>query len=203
VPRVAGIVLAGGLSTRLGRPKQLVELCGKPALQHVLDVARRTRLHPIVVVVNPALVEALGSFDTRGCAVVVNERASEGQSTSLRAGLAALPPEVDAAVFLLGDQPFVDPETIEELLDCFERTGAPIVRPRYADGPGNPVLIARRYFAELAQLTGDVGARPLLVAHADEIIECDRSARPAPLDLDTPEDVERARRLCSERQAES
>uniref|UniRef100_A0A7C5RU32 Nucleotidyltransferase family protein n=1 Tax=Thermomicrobium roseum TaxID=500 RepID=A0A7C5RU32_THERO len=197
--RVAGIVLAAGFSRRLGQPKQLVNLCGKPALQYVLNAARQAPLEPLIVVLSPQIAVAGSGLDTTGFAVVINERASEGQSTSIQAGLAALPPDVDAVVFLLGDQPFLDPSVINRLVTCFERTHAPIVRPRYVDGPGHPVLIARALFSELRALHGDVGARPVLAAHAEEIVECEILELASPLDLDTPEDVERVRRRCQER----
>ncbi|MDW8058528.1 MAG: nucleotidyltransferase family protein [Thermomicrobium sp.] len=200
--RIAAVVLAAGFSRRLGVAKQFVDLCGKPALQHVLDALRHTGFEPLILVVNPEVTRALAGLDTTGYRVVVNEQAAEGQSSSVRAAIAALPPDSDAVVFVLGDQPFVDRSTIERLIELFERTGAPIVRPRYADGPGNPVLIARPLFEELAALTGDTGARPLFQRHADELVECDCTDRSAPLDLDTPEDVERARRICRERQVQ-
>ncbi|MCS7051685.1 MAG: nucleotidyltransferase family protein, partial [Thermomicrobium sp.] len=166
--RVAGIVLAAGFSRRLGQPKQLVPICGKPALQHVLDAARKSRLSPLVLVVGSHLAPRLHELDTAGFALVINERAAEGQSTSLQAGLAATAEQVDAALFLLGDQPFVEATVIDRLIECFERTKGRIVRPRYVDGPGNPILIAKPLFAELYQVTGDVGARPVIAAHADE-----------------------------------
>lgn len=202
MPRVAGIVLAAGLSTRLGRPKQLVELCGKPALQHVIDAVRRTRLSPVILVINPAIAENLESLDTRGCTIVMNEHPDQGQSASVRVGLAAVPPESDAIVFVLGDQPFVEPATIDGLIELFSTTGALVVRPRYADGPGHPVLIGRRLFGELAELEGDTGARPLLAKYSGVIVEYDVRHRPMPLDLDTPDDIERARRLCMEERPE-
>ncbi len=195
--RVAGIVLAAGLSTRLGRPKQLVEVCGKPALQHVLDTVRQTRLAPVILVVNPDVARALSALDTRGCTIVVNHRPEEGQSSSLRAGLEAVPADCDAVVFLLGDQPFVGAEIVDGLIERFAVTGAPIVRPRYDDGPGNPVLIGRALFAELAELRGDTGARPLLAKHQASIVEFDARQHRTPIDLDTPDDIERARRLCT------
>ncbi|MCS7255573.1 MAG: nucleotidyltransferase family protein [Thermomicrobium sp.] len=201
MPQVAGIVLAAGLSTRLGEPKQLVSLCGKPALQHVLDRVRQTRLAPIILVVNRRVAEHLAALDTRGCTIVVNEHPERGQSASLRAGLAAVPSDTDAVVFVLGDQPFVEPATIEGLIDLFVSTSALVVRPRYADGPGNPVLVHRRLFTELAELEGDVGARAVLVKYAAATVELDARDRPMPLDLDTPEDVERARRRCVDEQS--
>lgn len=197
--RVAAIVLAAGESRRLGQPKQLVDLCGRPALAYVLDVVRRARFANRILVLGRLAGQIQEVVDCSGFEVVVSERATEGQSFSLRAGLAALPPEIDAVVFLLGDQPFVDPMVIERLLDAFEQRRSSIVQPRYRNGPGNPVLIARDLFEELRALEGDTGARPVLARYRHVIDYVEVPELPAPLDLDTPEDVERARRGCGER----
>ena len=192
---VAGVVLAGGSSSRLGRPKQLLPLGGRPLLAHTLDNVARSALDAVVVVLGheAEAIQAQLDFAAARARVVVNERYREGQSTSLHAGLAAVPPETSAALFLLGDQPLIGPAIINALLDAYARSGRRIVVPAYDGQRGNPVLFDRALWPELLQITGDQGARGVLRAHAWEIIEVPVSGAHFTEDIDTEADYERLR----------
>ncbi len=122
-----------------------------------------------------------------GQRVVVNPAYAAGQSTSLRAGLAAVNPGAAAALFLLGDQPQVYPRTIDALIDAFQTHGALIVVPTYDGVRGHPVLIARALFEELASVTGDMGARDVIRAHEDAVLRVPMNAA-LPGDVDNEED---------------
>lgn len=191
-PRVAGVVLAAGGSSRLGQPKQLLPLGGSVVLAQTLQRARASQLTPLLLVLGHVAPAILAEIDTEGLIVVRNDDYLAGQSTSVRAGVRALPPDVDAAVFLLGDQPLVDPCTIDSLLQARRSSRAPLVQPRYPQGRGNPVLVGRELFAELLALTGDTGARPLLQRHR-ELVQEVPAPTPRPDDIDTAEDYERVR----------
>lgn len=191
--RVAGIVLAAGTATRLGGPKQLLRLAGRPVLSFAVEAARRGSLDPIVVVLGAAAEEIERQVDLDGTRVVRNPDYATGLSSSVRAGVRALPPDVDAAVFVLGDQPEIEHVVIERIVREFRATGAAIVQPKYAEGRGNPVLVAREFFPALFDLTGDEGARPLLHRQADRVRLVDVSGYPRPEDIDTREDYERVR----------
>jgi molybdenum cofactor cytidylyltransferase len=118
-----------------------------------------------------------------------------GQSRALVRGVQALPPEVRAAVIGVGDQPFLTSGIIEQLVDRYQASGAPLAVPRYAGRRGNPVLFDRVLFPELLQVTGDQGGRPVLERHREDIAWLD-VADPLPgADLDT---VEEYRRLTGE-----
>lgn len=203
MPRVAGVVLAAGAATRIGGRKQLLTLGGRPILAYVLDAARRAPLDPLLVVLGSAASEIKAQVDLTGTQVVCNPRYREGQSTSVIAAVEALPDDVDAAVFLLGDQPEVAVPVLERIVATYRSTRAPIVQPRYAEGRGNPVLIARELFPELRRIRGDVGARPLLAQHRDRIAFADVSDFSRPVDIDTPADYERAKERFTARQEES
>ncbi len=192
---VVGVILAAGSSSRLGRPKQLLPLGGRPVLAHTLDNAARASLDGLVVVLGheAEAVRAAIDFERAGARVVLNDRYREGQSTSLRAGLAALPPNALAALFILGDQPLIGPAILDAILDAYRRTGRPIVMPAYDGRRGNPVLFARARWPELARVVGDQGARGVLQAHRDEVLEVPIAGAHHTADLDTPEDYERLR----------
>ena len=189
---IAGIVLAAGRSSRLGRPKQLLPVRGEPLLRHTLRGVLASSLDKVVLVVGhhaEAIRDAVAGLSLD---VVFNPDAALGQSTSVRAGLAALPPDVEAAVFILGDQPSVDPDVIDALVTTWRESRAPVVAPHYEDGIGNPVLFDRRVFPELTALAGDTGARPVVHAYqASSELQVVPVAGPAPPDVDTEADYDR------------
>lgn len=191
--RVAGVVLAAGRSSRMGRPKLLLDLAGRPVLRHVLDAATAAPLEEVVVVVGGAsgdVARAVGVPPrTR---IVVNERYEEGQATSLRAGLEALDEGVDAAVVLLGDQPGVRTEAIAAVTEAFRGGAGPIVRAAYTGVPAHPTLLARSIWPDVMALRGDHGARWLLAHRPELSVAVEVGGRPAE-DIDTDEDYRRAK----------
>ena len=185
---VAVVVLAAGASTRLGRPKQLLPLSGRPLLERTLDITRSGPYEPRVLVLG-AHVDAIESaINLRGFQVTHNPDFATGQASSLRAGLRALPESVDAAIVMLGDQPLVPVWLLAELAEAFDPTQHVAVRPRYAAGQGNPVLLGRTLFAELDTLDGDVGARAALLRHAGRVVDLDVRHYSTPSDVDTEAD---------------
>ena len=117
-----------------------------------------------------------------------NPHYADGLSTSLRAGLAALPADIDGVLVCLGDMPRVTPETLNRLIAAYNPVeGRAICVPTVEGKRGNPVLWDRRFFAEMQDLAGDVGARHLIGAHADQVCEVPMEGNGALLDIDTPE----------------
>jgi molybdenum cofactor cytidylyltransferase len=186
---IAGIVLAAGQSSRLGRPKQLLPIHGEPLIRHTLRRVLASSLDQVILVVGHEADDVRTAVADLPVACVFNPDAAAGQSTSVRAGLAALSPEAEAAVFILGDQPGVDPNVIDTLIASWRESGAPVVVPRYEDRMGNPVLFDRRLFPELAALEGDSGARPVVRAYHDSgELHAAPVAGSAPPDVDTEAD---------------
>jgi molybdenum cofactor cytidylyltransferase len=186
--RTAAIVLAAGGATRFGQPKLLLPWNGTTLLGQVVDRALAAgSIDVVIVVVGCEGERVAAAVSDRPVRVVVNEAWAEGQSSSVRVGLAALPTGVSAALFLLGDQPEVTPEVIEALVQRHRQTLAPIVVPSYRGQRGNPVLFDRAAFAELGQLRGDVGGR-VLIERFQQSVERVAFDAPPPFDIDTPED---------------
>ena len=189
---ISGVVLAAGTSSRLGRPKQLLELEGRPLLQHVVEAAAASGLDEVIVVLGYES-ERIASALTLppGTRVVVNRDYEAGQSTSLRAGLGSVDPEAKAAAILLGDQPRVTPPAISKVLDAFRASEATIVRALWQGTPGHPVVLARSEWDSIKNLNGDTGARDLVATSARvEVVEM---GEPPLEDVDTREQYERLR----------
>jgi CTP:molybdopterin cytidylyltransferase MocA len=178
---VAAVILAAGQARRFGSPKQLAQLRGRTLLEHVIAAARGAGLAPIIVVVPPDL--PVGEADV---SLVVNSQPDLGMSHSLQLGFATLPPDADAAVILLGDQPTVDGPLITRLLAA--RGPTPFVGTRFGEVLMPPVLVKRSHFELVAQPHGDIGLRRILRAHAELVTAVDLDEPPA--DVDTMADLQ-------------
>jgi molybdenum cofactor cytidylyltransferase len=195
-PRIAALVMAAGRSSRMGDAnKLLAELDGEPMVRRVVQAALASAAAPVMVVLGHDAHRVRGAL--RGCKVhfVDNPAYAEGMSTSLRQGLAALPGDSEGAVVLLGDMPRIDATAIDRLIAAFDPAeGRSICVPVWNGKRGNPVLWAQRYFAEMAEIAGDVGARHLIGEHADQVAEVTMPDDAALVDIDTPEALEALRR---------
>ncbi|HTR14749.1 MAG TPA: nucleotidyltransferase family protein [Roseiarcus sp.] len=200
---VAAVVLAAGRSSRfraaggLEETKLVVELDGKPIIRRVVEAALASVARPIVVVTGHAREAVEQALSGLPVTIAFNPDYALGLSTSLRAGLAAVPPEAHGVVVLLGDMPKVDVRLIDALILAFEsRPRAVAAAPVYNRKRGNPVILGRALFAQTVRLTGDVGARRLLAALNDaQLVEIEAARSDAAFDVDTPNDLASAREL--------
>lgn len=186
--RISGVILAAGSSSRLGRPKQLLDIFGEPLLRHVVRNAVASRLSEVVLVLGHESIKIAAAVGDLRQRVVVNSDYREGQSTSLRVGLSAVDPSASAVIFLLGDQPQVTPDIIDTLISRYDQTHSPIVMPTYGGTPANPVLFGADLFAELATVSGDEGARAVIKRHRSEVTHVPVSLSNPPQDVDTEDD---------------
>ncbi|MCJ2078366.1 NTP transferase domain-containing protein [Methylobacterium sp. HMF5984] len=186
---IGAVLLAAGRGTRFGtEPKLLARLDGTPLVRHAAEAALASRARPVVVVLGAHAVAVRAVLHNLDLVFVENAAFGSGLSTSLRAGLAALPAETDAAVILLGDMPRVTPEQIDRLAAAYRaaKPAPSAVVPTIAGRRGNPVLLDRRVLGDaIASLSGDHGAGPLLKGRAD-VLEIPGEPGTA-LDVDTPE----------------
>ncbi|MBL6852621.1 MAG: molybdopterin-binding/glycosyltransferase family 2 protein [Alphaproteobacteria bacterium] len=188
LPRIGAIVLAAGLSSRMGSNKLLATVSGKPLVRHAVEAALGSAAAPVVVVTGNGGPEVRQAVAPLAPVFVENHDFSKGLSTSLRVGLRALPADCDGALVLLGDMPQVTSALLDKLIAAFEpgEDRAICVATRHGKR-GNPVLWARRFFPEMLAIEGDVGARHLIGQYADLVVEVEATDDGPLTDIDTPE----------------
>jgi molybdenum cofactor cytidylyltransferase len=184
----AGLILAAGAGTRFGGDiKQLAPLRGRPLLEHALAAMLGVgTLDPVLVVLGHAADEILRVVDFGEAEVVIAEDWADGQSASLRRGVAAVG-DADAVVVTLGDQPFITPQVIAASLD--QLAGYDAVRATYNGTPGHPVVLGRPVLDAVGGLAGDQGARELLSRFRVNQWEAGHLA--SAVDVDTREELSR------------
>jgi molybdenum cofactor cytidylyltransferase len=183
------IVLAAGASSRMGRPKPLVELGGRTMLDRVLSVVREARIGRIVVVLGDRADQVRRTVDLRGVTVVTNPEFRDGMSSSLRAGVHATSSNDRRAFIVLGDQPLLAPATLRSLVRRAGSGGGSIFVPTYRGVWGNPVLFDLSLAPELGTIRGDVGCRGMFPQHTSEIREVEVDDPGILVDFDTEDEL--------------
>jgi molybdenum cofactor cytidylyltransferase len=186
-PFVAGLVLAAGGSSRLGRPKQLLPFGGATLLDHTMATARACEFDQLLVAVGGNAGKVRERVNLSGAEIVVNPGFGEGCSSSIAVAMNALDPAATVLVLLLGDQPGVVPATVRVLLAA--RGDAPIAVCRYDDGRGHPFAFGREVFDDLRALHGDKAVWRMLEERPEDVEEVPVAGR-IPLDVDTWADYE-------------
>ena len=187
--RYGGIILAAGASSRMGRPKQLLEIGGQPLVVRAAEAALAAGLWPVIVVLGAHAEKIRPALARLPVLPVENAAWNEGMAASIRAGIGALQQfsrAMDGAVVALCDQPAFSAETVARLVGAQVATGKGIAAARYLGRQGAPALFLQRHFAALAALTGEEGARALLNDSPAEVAAVDLPEMG--LDLDTPAD---------------
>jgi molybdenum cofactor cytidylyltransferase len=186
---IGGLVLAAGAGTRFGGRKQLAELEGRPLLEHALRAMTAAPVGRVVVVLGALVDEVTATVDLHGAEPCPCERWDEGQAASLACGLAELA-DCEAVVVTLGDQPRMSPDAIRRVINA-RGDGAAAVRATYRGAPGHPVLLERDLFESFRDVTGDHGARNLLLSVQVREIPCEDLGGGE--DVDTPAELDALR----------
>jgi CTP:molybdopterin cytidylyltransferase MocA len=186
---VGGLVLAAGAGTRFGGRKQLAELDGRPLLEHSVRAMTASPVGRVVVVLGALVEEVTATVDLHGAEPFTCERWDEGQAASLACGLAELA-SCEAVVVTLGDQPRMSPDAIGRVIAA-RGDGAAAVRATYFGAPGHPVLLERDLFESFRNVSGDHGARNLLLSVPVREVPCDDLGGGE--DVDTPAELDALR----------
>ncbi len=202
-PGVTGIVLAAGTSSRWGdtggvTAKQLALFRGQPLVRRAARTLTMSKVNDIVVVIGHQAQLVRAALAGIEVALLTNPDFRDGQSTSVRRGIRGVDPEHQAAIITPCDQPLLNAELIDTLIDTFVATGASAVVPHAQGRRGAPALIARSLFPSLEALEGDTGARRILAALGDQLVSVPVTS-PLPLrDVDTPADLARIDTLAND-----
>lgn len=188
----AGLVLAAGSSRRMGSPKQLLMVDGRPLLEVVVAQTCASRLEEVTVVLGAAVDEIRSRVDFGRARILINPDHASGMASSLRAGLASLGGLVDRAVVILGDQPDITGQLLDRLLDLQEESGLPAAALSFNGLLHPPVVLRRELWGDLMALEGDVGCRAVIRA-LPELVAKFAAGHDLkhPVDLDTPVDYQR------------
>jgi molybdenum cofactor cytidylyltransferase len=192
-PRIGALVLAAGRSRRMGTiNKLLIGIDGKPMVRHAVEAAQGAHLGPITVVTGHERERVEAALKGLPVSFVHNPAYGEGLSSSLKAGIAALPPGLDGVLVCLGDMPRVSSGDMERIVDCFNPLeGRAIIVPTWNGKRGNPVLWAKRFFPAMHEVAGDVGARHLIGTYPELVAEVEMASDGVLTDIDTPQALAR------------
>lgn len=188
---VSAVVLAAGMSRRMGTPKQLLRIDGETILERTLKNVRASNVTEIVLVLGHAAESVKKEIATDGVKIVHNRDYEQGMGTSLRTGLAAVDADATAALIVLADQPWVGSKTLNSLIACHGESKHQIIIPTYKGFRGNPVLLDRSVFPEVQGLAGDVGCRAIFGEHTENILKLPVNDPGILLDIDNRDDFEK------------
>jgi len=186
---IAAVLLAAGKSSRMGGPNKLLEkIGGRPLVRIVAETALASKARPVIVVTGHQREQVEAALTGLPVGFAHNTHFADGLGTSLKIGIAAVPPEADGAIICLGDMPQVDAALIDRLIGAFDPDkGALAVVPTINGHRGNPVVWSRRFFPDLMAVEGDIGARHLIGRYAEAVTEVPLAGTAALTDIDTPE----------------
>ncbi|MBA7690123.1 Nicotine blue oxidoreductase [subsurface metagenome] len=185
---VSAILLAAGESKRMGKPKLLLPLGDSTILERAVDNLLNSNLGEVIVVVGYRAREMIKLITNRPVKITINPLYRQGMSTSILKGLSMITNRTQTIMLTLADQPFVDSETINRLLEEFLSHNKGIVIPTYQGKRGHPIIFSAKYKEELLRLKGDVGGKDVIKEHFDDILEVAVNSQSITIDIDTTRD---------------
>lgn len=188
---ICAIVLAAGLSSRMGTQKLLLPFGKKTVISHIVDRLLSSKADKIYVVVGHQAEQIEKELSDKQVSIVSNPDYETGMLSSVRAGLRALPSDCTAILVILGDQPSIMPQIVDELIESYSLTGKKIIIPVYNGKRGHPILFSASYKNEILTCYDEVGLRGILKSHESDILEIDVSDSSIVIDMDYPVDYKR------------
>ncbi len=187
---VSAIVLAAGEARRMGKLKQLLPLSQTTIIEKTIENIVASGVDDTIVVLGYKAEEIAPRINRAPVKIMINARYQDGMSTSVITGLKAVEVEASAIMLFLADQPFIDSQVINRLLEEFKYHNKGIIIPTYRGKRGHPVIISLKYKAELLSLKGDIGAREIISRHSEDVHEVKVDAPGVTMDIDTQEEYD-------------
>ena len=184
---LAAVILSGGASRRMGSPKALLPYQGRPFLEHLLDITKHPDIGVRRVVLGADAGPIISEIHLPPGEIVVNHEWEKGQLSSIHAALLSLPPETEGILLCPVDHPLVSASLVDELIEAFHKTRAPVVVPLYEGRRGHPVIFSSAVYQELLDAPLEKGARAVVWAHAAEVAEVPTNEEGCVLNLNDPE----------------
>jgi molybdenum cofactor cytidylyltransferase len=166
---ISAIILAAGLSSRMGRNKLLLPIGKQSVIEHVVEAVSKSHVDEIIVVLGKDAEDIGAVLEGFEIKIVLNSDYEKGQSSSVKAGIKTINNHAEGALFFMGDQPMIKVKLINDIIDEFNKGQSSIVVPTYKNKRGNPVLFSRCWFTELNQVQGDKGGREILNNNLDQV----------------------------------
>ena len=190
---MTGIILASGFSRRMGKEKLLLKVNGIPMIERVIMAAQSSHLDELIIIYQRDEIRDLAKEHV--AKAVYNQHADEGQSAAVKLGIQSSHPDTEGFMFLVGDQPYLDPSTINKLIALFKRDRTSIVVPLYNGAMGNPVIFPATAKKDLLLLKGDCGGRRLIERMRDivKLVEIEKSI--VGMHIDTEEEYKNIQEL--------
>ena len=185
---INAIILAGGESKRMGRPKALLRFAGQTFLEHIVSVLKDCPVDGITVVLGADAETIKRQVDLSSVDVVINKRYKDGQLSSLIAGIESMPRETEGILVCLVDMPFVTEKVVSRIVAEFKATHRAIVQPVFAGRRGHPVLFSKLLFNELRNAPADQGARYVIHSNEDKVVEVQAPDDGILISINTPDD---------------
>lgn len=184
--RIAGLIIAAGESSRLNSPKQLLKWRGNYLINHIVNIAAKSAIHEIVVVLGSRFEKIKSIIHDKNVTILENKDWQYGMSSSIKAGISSLSNEITGAFIILVDQPFITTNLFNTMTMRFNQTSANIIAPIVGRQQANPVLFRKQFFPKLLEISGDRGAKALLKENSVEWVEWQDSK--LLLDIDSEDD---------------
>lgn len=183
--KVSAILLAAGESKRMGKLKQLMPLGNTTIVEQTIDNLLSSGVSEVIVVLGHRAEEVMKRVATRPIKIAVNPIYHQGMGTSIAAGLNLVDSRAQAVMLALGDQPFVDSQTLNRLIEEFDTHDKGIAIPTYQGRRGHPIIFSIKYKAQLSGLKGDIGGREIIKEHPEDILEVAVECEGIVIDIDT------------------
>lgn len=189
--QIVAVILAAGESKRMNFPKMVLPFNGKTIIERVIDNVSASKADTIIVIVGAEKDKITELIEEYPVTILYNDIYKNGMLSSVRCGIDNLKSGTDAAIFFLGDQPWISPEVTDKVINSYRTSSKGIVIPVCKGKRGHPLLVSSEYFGEIEKLDADMGLRQLFLKFPHDIIEVETESPEILKDIDTPEDYKK------------